>query len=228
MQKQPHTQDSLLVTFADVAPALESCGHALVKTLGSWLEEAGIKVHSIAMRVKAPSSLGRKLARPDRDYVDLWDITDLLGLRVITYFEDGVDHAARVIEERLPVDLARSVDKRRRAPGMFGYRSLHYVFDVAGSDARFPARARAEIQVRSVLEHAWAEIEHDLGYKAPASVPVDVRQRLGRLAGLLEIADREFVAIRDELSAYVEALPGQIADRRNVPLDQLSLGALLQ
>jgi ppGpp synthetase/RelA/SpoT-type nucleotidyltranferase len=200
----------------------------LIEVLASWLGDANIKVQSITMRVKASSSLARKLARPDRDYVDLWDVTDLLGLRAITYFEDGVDLAARVIEARLPVDLARSVDKRRRAPGVFGYRSLHYVFDLAALDARFPPGARAEIQVRSVLEHAWAEIEHDLGYKAPASVPIEVRQRLGRLAGLLEIADREFVAIRDELNAYVAALPGQIADRRNVSLDQLSLGALLQ
>lgn len=216
---------SLLGAFSDVAPALELRGAALSSSLSAWLGGAGIKVHSIAARVKDPVSLARKLARPDRDYVELWDITDLLGLRVITYFEDAVDRVGGVIEARLPIDLARSTDKRRRAPGVFGYRSLHYVIELG---AGLPAAARAEIQVRSVLEHAWAEIEHDLGYKAPGAMPAPVRQRLSRLAGLLEIADREFVSIRDELRAYEAALPSQIAARGNdVVLDEPALRALL-
>lgn len=216
---------ALLAAFSDVAPALEASGHSLTAALSTWLGQAGIKVHSIVARVKDPASLARKLARPDRDYVDLWDLTDLLGLRVITYFEDAVDRVGGVIEAQLPIDLTRSTDKRRREPGLFGYRSLHYVVEL---DAGFPAPARAEIQVRSVLEHAWAEIEHDLGYKAPGAVPQPVRQRLSRLAGLLEIADREFVAIRDELTAYEAALPSQIADRTSdVVLDELALRALM-
>ncbi len=216
---------SLLAAFSDVAAVLEACGSSLTAALSTWLGQAGIKVHSIVARVKDPASLARKLARPDRDYVNLWDITDLLGLRVITYFEDAVDRVGAVIEAKLPIDLTRSTDKRRRAPGLFGYRSLHYVIELG---AGLPAPARAEIQVRSVLEHAWAEIEHDLGYKAPGAVPLPVRQRLSRLAGLLEIADREFVAIRDELSAYEAALPSQIAARTSdVVLDQLALRALV-
>lgn len=216
---------SLLAAFSDVAPVLEASGHSLTAALATWLGQAGIKVHSIVARVKGRASLARKMARPDRDYAELWDITDLLGLRVITYFEDDVDRVGGVIEAKLPIDLTRSTDKRRRDPGHFGYRSLHYVIEL---DDRLPPPARAEIQVRSVLEHAWAEIEHDLGYKAPGAVPAPVRQRLSRLAGLLEIADREFVAIRDELNAYEASLPGQIADRSNdVVLDELALRALV-
>jgi putative GTP pyrophosphokinase len=215
----------LLAAFAAASPALATRGNTVAETLSTWLAEAGIKVHSIMMRVKDPKSLAKKLARPDRDYVDLWDITDLLGLRVITYFEDAVDRVGRVLEARLRVDLAHSIDKRRREPGVFGYRSLHYVFEMGGG---LPAGARGEIQVRTILEHSWAEVEHDLGYKAPGSVPLGVRQRLSRLAGLLELADREFVAIRDELAAYTSALPERIADADDdVVLDQLALGALL-
>ena len=218
--------DDLLAAHADVTALLAARGDALCAALATWLADAGIKVHSITARVKSPSSLARKLARPDRDYAELWDVTDLLGLRVITYFDDAVDQVGRVLEARLPIDLARSIDKRRREPGVFGYRSLHYVFGVAEP---LPARARGEIQIRTLLEHTWAEIEHDLGYKAPGAVPIGVRQRLSRLAGLLEIADREFVAIREELAAYADALPRRIADARDdVPLDQLALTALIE
>lgn len=222
----------LLAAHADATAILAARGEALRAALATWLADAGIKVHSITARVKAPVSLARKLARPDRDYAELWDVTDLLGLRVITYFDDDVDQVGRVLEARLPIDLARSIDKRRRRePDVFGYRSLHYVFGVAdpGGDGPLPARARGEIQIRTLLEHTWAEIEHDLGYKAPGAVPAGVRQRLSRLAGLLEIADREFVAIRDELAAYADALPRRIADAGDdVPLDQLALTALIE
>jgi hypothetical protein len=83
--------------------------------------------------------------------------------------------------------------------------------------------------VRTVLEHAWAEIEHDLGYKAQDTLPTAGQRRLNRLAGLLELADQEFVAIRRDLDAYATALPHRIeAASEAVPLDRLSFVALLE
>ena len=228
----PHASHAaLLAAHAEVCPVLARRGDELCAALHGWLADAGVKVHSITARVKDGGSLAQKLARPDRSYASLWDVTDLLGLRVITYFDDAVDRVAEVLEARLPIDLARSIDKRRRAaPGAFGYRSLHYVFGLTppGGDDGLPAAARGEIRVRTVREHAWAEIEHDLGSKAPGAVPASVRHRLSRVAGLLEVADREFVAIRDELAAYAAALPRRIAAAgADVPLDELALGALV-
>lgn len=55
-----------------------------------------------------------------------------------------------------------------------------------------------EVQVRTILQHAWAEIEHDIQYKAVATLPLEIRRRFMTLAGLLEIADREFQALEDE------------------------------
>ena len=57
--------------------------------------------------------------------------------------------------------------------------------------------AVTEIQVRTILQHAWAEIEHDIQYKSSITIPKDIRRRFMALAGLLEIADREFQAIQD-------------------------------
>lgn len=220
-------------------PALRARGDELRAELLGWLDGAGLKVHSVSARVKDPASLARKLARPDRSYRDLWDVTDLLGLRVVTYFEDEVDAIGRLLEQRLPIDLARSIDKRRRADASaFGYRSLHYVLaleaphdewsDGPRISAALPARARGEVQVSTVLEHAWAEVEHDLGYKRDTAVPAEFRRRLSRIAGLLELADQEFVAIRRELDAYARALPQRIAEHADdVPLDRLSLEPLL-
>jgi len=221
---------TLLETFDRVGPALRAHGEAVRDQLEGWFAaDPGLKIHSVTLRLKGRESLARKLARPDRTYHRLWDVTDLVGLRVITYFEDGVDRVGQLLEGRLPVDFHRSIDKRRqRDDGRFGYRSLHYVCRLGrDGDPALPPDARYEIQVRTMLEHAWAEIEHDLGYKSSHSVPVPARRRLNRLAGLLELADQEFAAIRRELSEYASALPVRIAQSETVALDRLSLGSLL-
>jgi len=212
-------------------PALLVSGERLRDTLVTWLtQESHLKVHSVTLRLKTPESLARKLARPDRAYNELREITDLLGLRVVTYFEDAVDRVARVLERRLPVALEHSIDKRRRADSSaFGYRSMHYVCHIPSGTDNLPSPPFCfEVQVRTVLEHAWAEIEHDLGYKSRDVIPAGPRRRLSRLAGLLELADQEFVAIRTELEVYAQSLPGRIeAPGESVALDQLSLVSLL-
>jgi putative GTP pyrophosphokinase len=220
--------DAWLDEYDRVVPALRAQGEAIRAQLASWLaEDVGLKLHSITLRVKHRESVAAKLVRPDRTYGSLWELTDLVGLRVITYFEDGVDRVGRLLEAHLPVDFHHSVDKRKpSADDRFGYRSLHYVCRLA-PDAHAQHEIRYEIQVRTLLEHAWAEIEHDLGYKSRDSVPAAARRRLNRLAGLLELADQEFVAIRRELAEYATTLPARIASADEVALDRLSLGSLL-
>jgi ppGpp synthetase/RelA/SpoT-type nucleotidyltranferase len=230
-------RETLLEAYDRALPFLRARGERLQAELSALLAaDEELKVHSVTLRIKSRASLADKLARPDRSYASLWSVTDLIGLRVIVYFEDAVDTIGKLLEDNLPIDFAHSIDKRRRDSASFGYRSLHYVCRVApdasdGSEApasELPAEASFEVQVRTVLEHAWAEIEHDLGYKAGAAVPSSVQRRLHRLAGLLELADQEFGAIRDDLSDYVRVLPERIASEGDsVLLDRLSLGALL-
>lgn len=221
----------MLEEYTRALPALMARGEALRAELEERLaRESDLKVHSVTVRLKSVESLAQKLARPDRSYAALWDITDLVGLRVITYFEDSVDRVGRLVEAKMPVVFEHSVDKRAHHPhaGAFGYRSLHYVCRLGGA-GDVPPGACCEIQVRTVLEHAWAEIEHDLGYKAGDALPLAGRRRLSRLAGLLELADQEFVAIRRELDAYASSLPERIASEGDaVPLDRLSFVALLE
>jgi putative GTP pyrophosphokinase len=88
---------------------------------------------------------------------------------------------------------------------------------------------KVEIQIRSILQHAWAEIEHDLGYKSKYSVPRLVRRDFSRLAGLLELADEEFVKIRNNLEEYNETIPEKIKNTpSNVLIDKITIQKLLE
>ena len=194
-----------------------------------------INVHSVTSRTKSRESFCEKLARDGKDsYDSLEDVTDIVGVRIITHIEDEVDVVGNMIRQEFEVDEANSIDKRSALDAdRFGYLSLHYVcsFNAArttvAENRRFKG-LKLEVQVRSILQHAWAEIEHDLGYKAGSTIPSTIRRRFSRLAGLLEIADDEFRRLRDELTTYAKDVPKQIEEApQDVALDDVSLASYI-
>ncbi|MBE0542319.1 MAG: hypothetical protein IH623_13110 [Verrucomicrobia bacterium] len=203
--------------------------------LAELLQERSFSPHSVTSRVKSRQSLKDKLNRTDADYAKLSDVTDVSGVRITTYFHDEVDKVASYLDGEFEIVKEQSVDKRKILDAdRFGYLSLHYIVKLSAERLklteyrRFPNLA-CEIQVRSILQHAWAEIEHDLGYKSRIEVPQPLRRRFSRLAGFLELADEEFATIRDALSSYQKNLPKEIkASPAAVTLDKLSLAEFLK
>ena len=168
-----------------------------------------IQVASVEARAKDVESFGTKASKPSEldpeqpKYLDpLSDITDLAGVRVITFFPKTAEAAERVVWKEFEVvefiDKAALLDDNR-----LGYMSVHLLVRLAPHRLPLPEYSRykdlvCELQIRTVLQHAWAEIEHDIQYKAASTIPSQIRKRFTALAGLLEIADREFQAIQDE------------------------------
>jgi hypothetical protein len=100
---------------------------------------------------------------------------------------------------------------------------------IRGTCESLTARLRAEIQVRTALQHAWSAVNHKLDYKSPTEVPRELRRRLFRLSALFELADEQFSELRDArariASEYAEDVrEGQL----DLPLDQSSLIAYMQ
>jgi ppGpp synthetase/RelA/SpoT-type nucleotidyltranferase len=228
------TPTDILVLYDTQRPQLEAFRDSCQRLLESLLKADGINVHSVNSRTKDRDSLSEKLARPGKEYGSLDDVTDLVGLRVITYFEDEVQRIGSLIEREFTVDPDLSIDKREALnPDQFGYVSQHYIcrFNEARlklAEHRHCSGFIAEIQVRTILQHAWAEIEHDLGYKAPGQVARPIRRRFSRLAGLLELADAEFSRLRDDISQYKEEVREKIETRpAEVQIDEISLNQFL-
>ena len=171
------------------------------------------------------SSLRGKLELKGAKYHTLSDITDIVGLRVITFYIDDVDKVASMVERLFNVDWENSVDKRKiHEIDSFGYMSLHYVCAIPDSTYRF------EIQIRTVLQHAWANMSHDTGYKSGVEIPKRYMREMSRLAGMLELVDDEFSKIRTELSDYRRSVKALVAsgNLEEVPLDGDSFKSYLE
>lgn len=186
--------------------------------LRSILEEEKIVCNAIASRVKDRDSLAKKIDVKLDKYSDLAEVTDIAGVRVITYYDSDVERVSKIVEREFCVDAENSINKREAlGPEKFGYCSVHYVVSMSGERLKLPENKgysgiKCEIQIRTVLQHAWAEIEHDLGYKSEIAVPKDIRRSFSRLAGLLEVADKEFQEIRDFLTAYRERVEAEMEE----------------
>lgn len=201
-------------------------------TVRSMLEgictDAGIKPLGIEHRVKQEKSLAGKLERSGDWYSSLEDLTDILGARIICFFSDDIDKIGKLVEERFAIDWGNSSDKRALIKAdSFGYLSLHYICSLPRG-AGYPDNIcgkKFEIQIRTVLQHAWAAINHDLGYKSEFGVPRDVTREFSRIAGLLEIADDEFVRTRDHMRGYTEEIRRKIIENKadDVHIDSISL-----
>ena len=149
MQPDPHSE-SLLREYRENLPLFKEACKQLTDRIAEILRDAGILVASVESRVKTESSLAGKLELKGAKYKTLADITDIVGLRVITFYLDDVDKVTSAVERHFEVDWNNSVDKRKlHEVDSFGYLSLHYV-------CRTPYMPyRVEIQMRTLLQHAW-------------------------------------------------------------------------
>ncbi len=119
---------------------------------------------------------------------------DLAGIRMITYFESDVYRVCEVVKQLFEILPDHPEDKREKlGVDKVGYRSVHFV-------AEFPEKrtclleyknykgCRFELQIRSLLQHAWAEIEHDRNYKFNGVMPKHLQRRFSLVAAVLELA----------------------------------------
>ena len=208
--------EAILQEYRDHLSWFEESSRKVYSLLKETLDKAGLLTAALECRVKSAVSLEGKLELKGGKYKSLKDITDIIGLRVITFYIDDVDKVASAVERVFEVDWENSVDKRKALEiDSFGYLSLHYVCRIPDSDYKM------EIQMRTVLQHAWANMNHDTGYKSGVEVPPRYLRNLSRLAGMLELVDDEFSRIRTELTNYRRQVQALVAsgDLEEVSLD---------
>ena len=230
-----HAQE-LMAQYESLLPVYKQLEQVVPEKLRGFFEEAGIIVAALEHRIKTKESLAGKLKLKGGKYKDIFDVTDLVGIRVITFYIDDVDKVASILERLFEIDWENSIDKRKvHEIDSFGYLSLHYICRIpqsSYSDPEHPElnKIRFEVQMRTILQHAWANMNHDTGYKSGVEIPKVYLRNLSRLAGMLELVDDEFSRIRRELSDYRRNVQKLVASGNldEVQLDGDSFKSYLQ
>ncbi|WKD59023.1 GTP pyrophosphokinase [Corynebacterium caspium] len=202
------------------------CETDFANTIEDLLNDAGITFDRVQTRIKTWPSLKEKARKKNSDgtyvYPDPWNsIHDIIGIRVITYNSTEIPRAIEALSRSFT--MLRSVDKaaETRVSGDFGYGSHHLILKVDEHTEGLEDYDReiAEVQIRTILQHAWAEFEHDIRYKrGTKDLDPQVDRAFTLAAGLIELADQQFdkiaalrspeIAPADDVELIQETLPG--------------------
>lgn len=139
-------------------------------------------------------------------------LTDFVGVRIIVKDLLEVEQVCKYIKENYIVDEKNSVDKKGLLQeDKVGYLSVHFVVQFNEETLRVKENAdynglKAEIQVRTILQHSWAELTHDKIYKRGTNLDSQTKREVNLIAGLLELADNEILRINERIEDFSKHL----------------------
>jgi len=186
----------------------------------------------IQKRVKTWDSIQEKFERLSMKVSSILELQDLVGLRINLLFKKDVEPICKIIKDSFEVVRQYDTIDRLKAD-QFGYSSIHFVIKIPKDWLTVPTfkhlgNLQAEIQIRTLAQHIWAEASNFLQYKRESSVPNNVLRSVYRVSALLETVDLEFDRVLEEKNIYRErALDVKKPQKLNVDLIEKILDAYL-
>jgi ppGpp synthetase/RelA/SpoT-type nucleotidyltranferase/regulator of sirC expression with transglutaminase-like and TPR domain len=213
----PH-KNEIKEIYESYNPVLSSIMQKIEAKLKSTIKLASMPTYK--SRIKSFNSYYRKVLRLKAEEVarrgQLVELTDMMGIRVICAFMEDLKEVERQVRESFTV---REVEYKGSGDNFreFGYESIHVLISIPedcmpeNPGIEIPKDMVCEIQIRTILQDAWAEVEHELIYKTeftPFDMPL--RRKLASINASLSLADTIFQEIRD----YQKKLQMETAARR--------------
>lgn len=219
--------------YIKTRPTYKRLAAKVESLLSEVFEMENISYHMITSRAKTIESVRGKISKDKYDN-PIDQVQDFAGIRIITYVEDEVSKVSDVIERTFDIDYDNSSNKSDDLGlDKVGYKSVHFIASLDKSRLKLPEYKQYknkcfEIQIRTILQHAWAEIEHDRNYKYTGKLPPDIGRRFKLLAGMLEMADREFNSISNDIDQTSEqtALSAEQGNY-DIPISSTTLATFL-
>ncbi|MBA3613476.1 MAG: hypothetical protein H0W49_11330 [Nitrospirales bacterium] len=210
----------LKTRYEELRSGYENLVKEVTFTLEKKLNTEGLEIVSIMGRVKTLESLMEKIER--KQYSNpLADVTDLAGVRVVCQFTPDVKTVDSIVRQLFSVLESENKAIALGADHM-GYSGTHHLIQL---DERYKGSRydgldilKCEIQVRTILQDAWAQINHSLVYKSEASIPERERRELNNVSALLEVAQTIFDRSRKMRKRYAE----EVKEKQNTPTEFLS------
>jgi len=232
-EKRRISEDEAMIWYNENRGLYQDFSVRVHELLERLLDGGSMAYQSITHRVKEKESFRKKYAK--KEYSSPEEMTDMAGVRIIAYTTSDVEKICKLIKQDFAIDQKNSGNKAKdMRSNEVGYLSVHYVASLSdprkqlGEYKRYQ-NLKCEIQVRTLLQHAWAEIEHDRNYKFGGELPEAIKRKFYLVAGTLELMDQQFQTLSDEIVAYgrrvaKETKKGEL----DIPIDSISVGEFLR
>lgn len=194
-------RDEYRAKYQSRLPLLETLAMRLDQETRASLDGVG-HIDRVSFRCKGIGSFLEKVCDRNRSYTNPFnEVEDQVAGRVIVFFLSDID----LVEERLlhgrTFNPVETTIKAPKADDAFGYESRHFICNIPphmvpdGWTALPDPPTTFELQLRTIMMHAWAEPQHDLGYKGAEDLPVEIRRELAWVAASAWGADQAYYRI---------------------------------
>ncbi|MCU6482433.1 GTP pyrophosphokinase family protein [Arthrobacter sp. A2-55] len=209
---------------------LQQAAESIRTAIVARLQDDGLNHHDVRCRVKSRKSTLEKITRRGSDGELKYPggtahLDDLIGVRVILFVETDIDAVAIALSSQFICRDDEDKTAMIRKNGGIGYAGRHLTLEVPSENP--PAGCenfggqRFEVQLRTVLQHAWAEFEHDIRFKGTHVDNAEISRAFTMASTLIELADQQFVNISDilkRLQSQSEAVGSQKLDANSIQL----------
>lgn len=230
MRKYP---ESIIIEYSKKANLYKKLAEKVKDIIEESLEYRNINYVNVECRGKSIDSLSDKVK--NKEYKNLEEIHDLAGIRIISYVNSDLEKIVAIIKKLFNIDENNSQDKSKiLGSDKVGYRSIHFVASLPKDrlellEYKKFKNLKFEIQIRTILQHAWAEIEHDRNYKFSGVLPNKEKRQFSLLAGVLELADNEFDSISKSIEAYSKNVSEKTkSGQLDIPINSTSIRQFLK
>lgn len=228
------TREELNFEYGKRLQLFKRCIENLVQAIEVFLQENNVQYLNVSGRIKEFDSFVEKISR--KKYSDPFEENeDFCGIRIIVYYQKDIQIIQEIINREFDI-LESTVKTDQLAVNEFGYRSNHFMVKIkegwlVAPNYRGLKEIKIEIQIRTILMHTWAEVEHKLAYKNKDQVPKELQRQLSILSAKFEESDDQFQKLKDDIERYRDDIKLSVESHGIVPekseLNYDSLIALL-
>ena len=218
---EPKTEDEIKKLYSSEIPIFKAWGQYVRNAILTELEkteklEEFLKI-PVTVRIKEEDSLIAKALHRQKDYSKPYhDIEDKVGIRFVVLLTEDTENICNIIKQIPFWNYSEDQDfkkNREEYPESFPYESCHFVvkpldsfsYDFKQDDTNkiekvtIPKGTPCEIQVRSLLQHAYAELSHETLYKKKVRQKENIKRFLARSMALIESADYFFIQVKTDI-----------------------------
>ncbi|WP_077928017.1 GTP pyrophosphokinase [Wohlfahrtiimonas populi] len=161
-----------------------------------------------------------KLESEGKPYEIKDHITDLIGLRLVTLYEPDVKKIKDLLlTEFKVIGVTDKISSMESKEDSFGYKGLHVDLQLNSKRSDMSeyinyADYTFELQIRTIIQDAWSVLDHKIKYKK--AIPIEFKRRINTLAALFELADREFMSIKNDTELMEQNIKKAALEEENL------------